>query len=329
MYWSGAALLCGSLPARNTLLVLVYHRIGNRDEELFDPGIFSATGEQLDEQIAYLKRVVSLVTLEEALAFIEGKLQEKKPRCRVLITFDDGYLDNYEIAFPVLRSHGVQGVFFLSTGLIGSSSVPWWDEIAFVLKTARERRFSLRYPTDLRVDLVEDGVQTSIRNVIELYKSPANKDPERLIRELEEMTKGEDLPENGRRFLSWDEAKAMIGGGMAIGSHCHSHCVLSKLQLEEQSRELNQSRGLLKERLGINAEAIAYPIGGITSFSEQTQALAQKAGYSIAFSYYGGTNPLGQPNPYNVKRTGILADQSQLRFRVQTTTCRATGKYWP
>src|SRR5580698_9924038 len=113
LLWSGATILLGQLPERDLLLVLNYHRIGNSDDGPFDPRMFSATGEQLNEQISYLKRRVSLITLEEALAFVDGTTREKTRRCRVLITFDDGYLDNYEVAFPILRTHGVQGAFFL------------------------------------------------------------------------------------------------------------------------------------------------------------------------------------------------------------------------
>ena len=70
-----------------------------------------------------------------------------------MITFDDGYLDNYEIAYPILRSHGAQGVFFLATGMVGSCEIPWWDRIAYLVKTARKRQFTLHYPADLAVDL--------------------------------------------------------------------------------------------------------------------------------------------------------------------------------
>jgi hypothetical protein len=136
LFWSGASFLLSKLPARDSLLVLDYHRIGDPDDDLFDPGVFSATADQLNDQIAYLKRYVSVITLEEALAFVEGTLKDRTRRCRVLITFDDGYLDNYRIAFPVLRSHGVQGVFFLATSMVGSCHVPWWDHIAYVVKTA-------------------------------------------------------------------------------------------------------------------------------------------------------------------------------------------------
>jgi peptidoglycan/xylan/chitin deacetylase (PgdA/CDA1 family) len=328
VYWGGGAFLLDRLPARDTLLVLNYHRIGKPDDDLFDPGVFSATGDQLDEQISFLKRHLSLVSLDEAQAFVEGKLREKAPRCHVLITFDDGYLDNYEIAFPILRSHGVQGVFFLATSLVGTCSVPWWDHIAFLMKTARQRRFSLRYPVALGVDLNGELMADSIRSVLSLYKSPENAEPERFIQELKESAQGEDLPRTLRRFLNWGEAQDMIRGGMAIGSHTHMHRVLSQLSMEEQRRELNDSRVLLKENLGINAEAIAYPVGCRTCFSEQTQALAKESGYRTAFSFYGGTNLPSQSACYDVKRIGVDS-VGRSRFQTQSAICRVTGKYWP
>jgi hypothetical protein len=118
LLWSGASFLLSQLPARDSLLVLNYHRIGNAEDDLFDPGVFSATAEQFDYQIAYLKRRLSLVTLDEALAFVDGTIKEKTRRCRVLMTFDDGYLDNYEIAYPILRSHGARRL--LRASMVGS-----------------------------------------------------------------------------------------------------------------------------------------------------------------------------------------------------------------
>ena len=327
LFWSGAAFLSGQLPERDLLLVLNYHRIGNRDDDPFDPGVFSATEDRFNDQISYLKRHVSLVTLQEAVAFVDGTINETTRRCRVLITFDDGYLDNYQVAFPILRSHGVQGVFFLATSMVGSCSVPWWDHIAFLMRTARQRRFSLHYPADLAIDLVENGMTKSLRDLLSLYMRPGNADPERFILELREEAQGDDLP-GTRRFLSWDEAREMIGGGMAIGSHTHSHTVLSQLGPDRQRQELARSRTLLREQLGIEADALAYPIGATSSFSDQTQQLAQEVGYRAAFSFHGGTNLPGMTRPYDVKRVAV-DHQGWTRFRVQAAICRLTGNYWP
>jgi peptidoglycan/xylan/chitin deacetylase (PgdA/CDA1 family) len=328
LLWSGASFLLARLPARDSLLVLNYHRIGNAEDDLFDPGVFSATAEEFDNQIAYLKRRLSLITLDEALAFIAGAIKEKTRRCRVLITFDDGYLDNYEIAFPILRSHGAQGVFFLATGMVGSCQLPWWDRIAYLVKTARRRRFSLRYPADLAVDLDQAGLAESLRNILRLYKMPDHTDPVRFMQELAEEGQGKEVPATLRRFLNWEEAREMSRGGMAIGSHTHAHHVLSQLQPERQCEELSHSRAILKEQLGIEVDVLAYPVGGRSSFTAQTQKLAREAGYRAAFSFYGGTNLPGKANPFDVSRIGI-GGQSWSRFRVQTAVCRFTGKYWP
>jgi peptidoglycan/xylan/chitin deacetylase (PgdA/CDA1 family) len=328
LYWSGAAFLLDRLPPRDVLLVLNYHRIGNREEDLFDPGVFSATADQFNEQIAYLKRHCSLVTLDEAKAFIEGTIKDKSPRYRVLITFDDGYLDNYELAFPVLRSHDVQGVFFLVTSNIGSGAVPWWDHIAFLLKTAENRRFSLHYPVRREFNLDKDGIVESIRGVLSVYKRPDNTDTDRFIQALQEQTRGADLPKPGRRFLDWNEAREMIGGRMEIGSHTHSHTTLSQLAPKQQRRELGTSHGILKDNLGVAVDTIAYPVGATASFTEETQVLARQVGYRIAFSSYGGTNLSGQGSAYDVKRV-CVHDQSRTRFRTQLASCRVTGRYWP
>jgi len=328
LHWSGAAYLFSQLSARDSLLVLNYHRIGNPEDDLFDPGVFSATADQFNDQISYLKHGDFLVTLDEALSFVEGTIKEKTRRCRVLITFDDGYLDNYEIAYPILRTHVAQGVFFLATSMVGSCQLPWWDHIAYLMKTARRRRFSLRYPSDLAVDIDGNGLTESLRTVLKLYKRPENSDPERFIRELGENSEGDEPPLTLRRFLDWDEAREMHRSGMVIGSHTHSHHVLSQLEPDMQYEELSRSRQILRENLGVEADVLAYPVGARTSFNSQTQRAVQNAGYRAAFSKYGGTNLPGETTPYDVNRIGI-DHPSWSRFRVQTDVCRFTGKYWP
>jgi peptidoglycan/xylan/chitin deacetylase (PgdA/CDA1 family) len=327
LLWSGTTSLLSQLPNRDSLLVLNYHRIGNPDDDLFDPSVFSATGEDFDEQISHLKRSASLVTLEEALEFVSGD-KETARRCRVLITFDDGYRDNYDIAYPILRSHGVQGVFFIATSMVGSCAVPWWDRIAWLMKTAQRRRFTLRYPAELVVDIDRNGLHASLQSVLRLYKKRENLDPARFMRELIEAANGEEVPETERRFLSWDEAREMNRGGMAIGSHTQSHAVLGQLTPQRQFEELSGSRAILKEELGVEVDALAYPVGHRDSFSGETKRLAREAGYRGAFSHYGGTNLRGTTSPYDIKRTKVVP-QSMSRFRVQTAMCRATGKFWP
>lgn len=329
MLGSGFLSLLSLLPAKDSLLVLTYHRVGDAESDPWDPAIFSATGEEFEEQVAYLKRKQMLVTLEEALAFVDGTEKDRTSRCRVLITFDDGYLDNYEIAFPILRSQGAQGVFFLCSNLVGSNFVPWWDRIAYLVKSSAKRKFTLRYPTALDVDIDKSGLEQSLRKILDLYKSPGNLDFERFMVDLTEVLGTTAMSDVPRRFLSWDEAQEMIAGGMAIGAHTHTHAMLSKLEEEEQRRELTLSRAIIQEKLNTNADSFAYPFGSKTAFTKQTEQIAEEAGFRAAFSYYGATtNQRGAMQRYNLKRVSV-GSQSWARMQVQTGVSRVTGAFWP
>jgi peptidoglycan/xylan/chitin deacetylase (PgdA/CDA1 family) len=328
LYYSGVSRLLAGFPQQDLLVVLNYHRIGDPSSDLFDPGVFSATAGEFEDQVRFLKRSFPPVTLEEALAYLDGKAPDRRPRCRTLITFDDGYLDNYEAAYPILRAHGVQGVFFLATGIAGSSHVPWWDEVAYIMKTARRRKFDLRYPAPLAVDLDTQLFAAALRNVLQLYKRPENTDGQLFLAELRESAQGDEPPKSVRRFLNWDEAREMIQGGMAIGSHTHSHHVLSQLEPDRQREELALSYAILAAQLGKPPTALAYPVGNRNSYSPQTQRLAGETGYRAAFSFHGGTNRAGTTNRFDIKRVGVDG-QSRARFRVQAAVCGCTGRHWP
>src|SRR5262249_31538419 len=108
----GAALLRRA-PAWSGVLVLNYHRIGHVATAPFFRDAFSATPADFDRQLAFLARnadVIAADDLPQALRSGRGR--------HVMITFDDGYLDNYELAFPLLRQHHLPATFFICTGLL-------------------------------------------------------------------------------------------------------------------------------------------------------------------------------------------------------------------
>ena len=110
-----------------------------------------------------------------------------------------------------------------------------------------------------------------------------------------------------------------------IGSHTHSHAVLSQLGPERQYEELSKSRAILKEQLGVEADALAYPVGKRNSFTEETQRLASEVGYRAAFSFHGGTNLSGRTSPYNICRFD-LGEVSLSRLQLEMAVLEAHGQ---
>jgi peptidoglycan/xylan/chitin deacetylase (PgdA/CDA1 family) len=94
------------------ITVLLYHRVSDGARDNLTVGI-----EQFDRQMALLRRHCEPLSLEEVLA-TECVPRSRKPL--VCVTFDDGYLDNYEHAAPILLKHQVPAAFFVSTGIVGT-----------------------------------------------------------------------------------------------------------------------------------------------------------------------------------------------------------------
>ena len=312
------------LPRRACLIAFNYHRIGHPDNAAYDRGVIEATPEQFEFQMGWLKRNFDVVRLEEAQEMIEDPRRLR--HAHVLITFDDGYRDNYDLAFPILRDLGVPATFFLPTRFIGSHHLPWWDRAADLVRRASRRPVVLSYPRHLEVP---GGTEASIQKVLGLYKDPATTDQARFLLELEQacgVSCGDSADE--RVFLSWDEAREMLRGGMSFGSHSHSHEILARMSPDEQRHELSLSRATLQKELGIAAEAFAYPVGAASTFNSATQAALLEAGYRVAFSYRGGANLAGEMSRFDVQRTRVGTDLNDDQFRLRTLCLAVAGRPW-
>jgi peptidoglycan/xylan/chitin deacetylase (PgdA/CDA1 family) len=313
------------MPKRRLLMVLNYHRIGNAEECPYDSGTFSATAGEFEAQVGYLKRHFHLTSLEEAIGIAAGG---GPSGTSVLITFDDGYRDNYTLAFPILRSHGAQGVFFLPTSFVGTGRLPWWDVIAYIAKRSRKKSIRLDYPESVEFDIERDGLAQVIRRLLRLYKRPTMQEPERFLSTLEascESARPQSATE--RCFLNWAEAREMQEAGMAFGSHTRTHEILAKLPVEQQQQELRQSREILETELKRRVDVLAYPVGGRGAFSDKTIEALERTGYRGAFSFYGGMNIPGKTDRFNIRRYGING-QSYALFRLETSASAFTGGRW-
>lgn len=317
---SGALRALEAVRTRPALLVINHHRIGDPDATSFDRGVFSATEAQFDRQIRYLRRHFPIVWGEELQELVSGA--RPLTRTHVAITFDDGYLDNYRLAFPILRSHGVSAAFFLISDYVGTAAVPWWDEIAFLIRQTAQPQLEL---TGLGSITVPNGPDREdlIRLVLRQYKRSDAASAATLLEDLRHTAQC-PLPAPRRRFLDWSEAREMAHAGMVIGSHTQSHRILARLSPEQQQHELQQSKLQIEHQIGLPVRSLSYPVGIHGTFDETTERLARDAGYTLCFSFYGGLNLPGNLSPGNVHRGSVAPEH--LLFRTETLLQAALGK---
>lgn len=289
-----------------SLVIFNYHRI--RDESHtsapFDDGVFGPTQEMFRSQIQWLKHNSDIISESELLDHVHRR--KKLRRSSVMITFDDGYRDNAELALPILSELKVPATFFISTSAIENREVGWWDAIAYLIKKTKKRRFVLN---DELFDLTESK-ERSIRKIQEYKRTQKAEKTENLIQELAISCDVElpDFETGSKEIMSWDQVKESLAAGITIGSHTHSHRVLSTLSLADQFEEFRLSKEILERELKVPIRSIAYPVGGETDCHHETAGLAQKCGYELGFSFQTGANRLERLNPFRIGR--ISAEES-------------------
>jgi hypothetical protein len=220
-------------------------------------------------------------------------------------------------------------VFFPPTSYIGSSCVPWWDQIANLLRRSPNPAIRLTYPEERVFALEEGALEESTRQVLNLFKSPAVQDTERFLAMLEhECGAPREERADPPLFINWDQAREMAAGGMSIGSHTHTHGILSKMSAAEQAGELRLSKDLLEKELNAQITSLAIPVGGRDCFNSDTERALAETGYRVAFSFYDGVNRMDSLRRFDIRRTGMERDMAFSRVRFKAALAASIGRVW-
>ena len=299
---SGLRFLLERTTGWSGVLVLNYHRVGNGNESPFDRALWSADSKAFTDQIRFCKSQLDLITPDD----IPRVLSHGRGRY-ALITFDDGYRDNYEIAFPILKAEDVPATFFIATGFVDAPQVPWWDEIAWMVRTSRKDRVELLGWIPAPVSFDEPDRELAVRTFLRAYKAMPVEFTDRYLDALADATGSGRCGESvGSHFwMNWDMLREMKSAGMTVAGHSVTHPILARAPRERQRDEIFGCAARLAEEMGEPMSYFSYPVGAPNSFNSVTQECLQEAGVRYAFSYYGGFRRFGDWNNYDVRRVAV------------------------
>lgn len=296
--------------------MLTYHSIRGRPGP-FDEGVIDSTVEQLDRQLAMVRRHCSPIGLEQLRAFLrEGTQLPKNP---VLVTFDDGYRDNHELALPILLRHGIRATFFIATSYITERRVFWWDRIAYLISSSPESRAKLSYPLPLDLDM-RDRPRT-IRLLQRIAKTTPCLDFANYLDGIGQAAKVDWGEREERRYadeliLDWKQILELRRAGMDIASHTRTHRVLDTLSREDLDEELSGSREELESILKEPVCTISYPVGRTISDKAEVRNAIAKAGYELGFSNASGVNNVWRSvDPFDLRRISLDRGTDDCLFR--------------
>jgi peptidoglycan/xylan/chitin deacetylase (PgdA/CDA1 family) len=288
---------------RPGVAALTYHHIAEPTANYrFDDDVADATPAQFRRHLELLARHCTPIGVDELCAGLDG---EPLPPNPVMITFDDGYRSNVEVALPMLRELGMPAVFFIATRFVTERRLYWWEALAYIAKTARVHDITLGPPKPMALDLRAPDAIKQLQGVV---KRTVGLDVDRFVGDVARAADVEWTPVVERELadqliMTWDQIRTLAGAGMDIESHTRRHRVLQTLADDELDDELRGSRLDLERECGRAVRAVAYPVGRSIAAEPRIRHAVAAAGYRVGFTNASGINSMWRGvDAYDVRR---------------------------
>ena len=286
-------------------LVLCYHRIFQPET---DPHLLSVSAPRFRQQLEVVRRIAQPLRLDQLRDALDGKML---PRRGVVITFDDGYLDNLESALPILRAANIPATIYIATGYVGREREFWWDELERLTLTSGKLPQILRLQVDGRAfawNLAGDDSSHPRWNVLqepdertprqrlfcELHAALKPLPPSRQEEVLKQLRSITSTPVAARPFyrcLNAAELKTLAAEPLiTLGAHTISHRDLAACPPTEQEIEIAGSKRQLEEFIDQPVAHFSYPYGSSD---------AKSAAFCAASDFRSAVTCVAEP----VKRT--------------------------
>ena len=275
---------------RPRVFILVYHRV-LPDRSRFDPYGVVISETTFRSQVEHVKTNFPVITLGElARQYKEGRYEAP---IQAILTFDDGYLDNYTYAFPVLNQLSVQATFFLITDIVGTERPLWDYELGrAVLRSPKRNVHSLDLPfLGKMIRLTSESDLAWLTKLNEGLKSLIDSQRRPALRSLcQQYDFAPDSTPECDRSLAWDQVAEMQDSGMEIGAHSCSHPSLARISTEAATLEIERSKVVIESKLGKPCRSFAFPYGSDRDFNDGLIQHVEKTGYDSCVLNVHGYN---------------------------------------
>jgi peptidoglycan/xylan/chitin deacetylase (PgdA/CDA1 family) len=309
--------------AGSTLRVLTYHRVADpRPNEHLAPFLVTASPAEFERQLRFLTTHYHPVGAADVIAAITNA--SSLPTRAVLVTFDDGYHDFLDHAWPLLKQYRVPVVLFaISAFASDGSNLLWWDRVW--QSVARSASHSVDIPGLRQYSL--ESIEQRLRAADEIIDWLKTLDPVSRAAALQRLQDVLDVVvEPVRAGLSWAELRLLQQDGVVIGPHSRTHALLDQVDWTTLHDEIFGSRDDLVRELGRCAPVFAYPNG---NFDARTVKVVRDAGLAAACTTAPGLNRLSPPDAFRLRRSDARVSWRRFVLNLSTPVALLRGLRHP
>lgn len=288
-----------------SITILMYHKVN----PVMDPVGLSVSPELFEQQLLLLKQSYNIISIDDALAQLNDA---RLTGHNLVITFDDGYLDNYQYAFPILKKLEAPACIFLATDAIDKGYF-YWEEI-----TRTIRGLSLPITIDFTLFGGEKLSEVEDQNELAGYVHRLVKElpVERIGAFMDFLASESNIPSVKRYMLSWDMIQKMHASGLiTFGSHTETHPLMSKIHVDRVDHELKLSKSKIIDATKAPVYHFAYPNGKKNDYDSRVIDRLELHKYRAAYTSMPGiiTNRSVHDldNLYELPRIDVTPGMSQ------------------
>ena len=293
---AGVARLSRTFCPKNGAIIFSGHRVADDDEGDL-PGLRPSW---LAEHLDYLSRHYHFLPLSKLIDYYER--HQLIPPNSVVMTFDDGFRDNFTNLYPILQRYHVPATVFLVTGCVSSGDLPWPQKVGYLFQKTKVDRLchitTKKIPVTLKSPRDRNTASTTVWKVVERMPRIER---ERSIAELSELLQVE-IPRD--RMLTWDQVKTMQNGGIEFGAHTFSHPWMPLLSPEEARWEMEASLHDIQHHCGITRPPFVFPAN---KFTPDRVKMAISIGFRsvVQTRYSMRVNQIGVNDQFSLSRVGL------------------------
>ena len=304
---------------RAKLIILIYHRVLPASDGILHDEMEAASFER---QMQLLAAEFNVLPLGEAAERLKS---DSLPPRAVCITFDDGYANNEQVAFPILKRLGLCATFFVSTGF-SSGDLMFNDALIEAVRSGSPGEHDLARLGLGRVDLSDNSRRrAAVDSLIEALKYRTLAERQALVDQI-----GAALGSSpaSALMMSPDQIRRLHDEGMEIGAHTVNHPILMSISDEEARAEILGSKHTLEDITRSPVTMFAYPNGKPgTDYGPRHVRLVKEAGFAAAVSTVPGVAHRGS-ELFELPRFGPWERRPRrLGIRMLLACAQATGAH--
>lgn len=297
--------------------ILMYHSV------MDDPARASQTLGGIIHSSAIFTRQMELLAREFVPISLDDLLHtlsnggSLRPRS-VIVTFDDGYADNLEVATPILNRVGVPATFYITVDCVETANLPWPSRLRYSFYTTKKASWNDTNKIGWALRDFADRDRAFLA-ASDLCARLAGEAQLAFVRKVEKDLEAGPPPPSERLMMTWEQVRGLVKNGHIVGSHTLTHPNMAYVDVSAAKRELADSKRRLEAVLENPVIHFSYPCPALSPhWSESTRKMSAEVGYRTAVTTIGGPVKTDD-DPLSLHRVRPSKDLDGLHWNLECT----------